>query len=59
MMIVEDEINGTEVLENPSPKYPVDVLVVPRTSPSDTQIRQRMHGMQRMHVHFSERFCKC
>jgi len=51
MMIVEDEINGTEVLENPSPKYPVDVLVVPQTSPSDTQIRHGMHGMQRMHAH--------
>jgi hypothetical protein len=29
MMIVEYEINGREVLENASPKYPVDVLVVP------------------------------
>ncbi len=26
---------------------------VPQTSPSDTQIRQRMHGMRCMHVDFS------
>jgi hypothetical protein len=25
---------------------------VPQTSRSDTQIRQCMHGMQRMHAHF-------
>jgi len=24
----------------------------PQTSPSDTQIKQCMHGMQRMHAHF-------
>jgi len=28
------------------------IETVPQTSRSDTQIRQRMHGMQRMHVHF-------
>ena len=29
------------------------IETVPQTSPSDTQIRQRMHAMQRMHVDFS------
>jgi hypothetical protein len=28
------------------------IETVPQTSPSDTQIRQRMHGMQCMHAYF-------